>query len=213
MLPIILLHQQICKRRDYINQLLQQANLNFTHPDVLFFDEVEKLGIEKIRKIQDFFNLKPYQTKQPALVIISSENLTPEAQNSLLKILEEPTHESLIILGAEREEQLLPTILSRCQIINLKHEDKNNQQLLEEYQPTIKKLAKADIEERFQIIDKITDKEAFLTVLLIYYHQHLVDLQDKEVDFLKDLMRAEQWVRQYVNPRAILEYLMLKMPN
>lgn len=53
-------------------------------------------------------------------VVHRAENCTPEAVNSLLKFLEEPTPNTYAILTAENESKLLPTIISRCQKIRLK---------------------------------------------------------------------------------------------
>lgn len=76
------------------------------------------VGIELIRSMQKSISLKPYQSMEKSVVIENAQNLTIEAQNALLKILEEPPLNTFIFLIATNED-FLPTVLSRCQVIKL----------------------------------------------------------------------------------------------
>lgn len=73
----------------------------------------------------------------------------------------------------------------------------------------IEKLIGSSIEERFEFIEKLKDKESFLLSLVAYFHKKL----PSNAEFVKELLQAEKWAKQNVNIRAILEYLMLKMPT
>lgn len=90
------------------------------HPDVLFInsDNQEAIKIEQTRELKHYFTLSPYEANYKVAVIEQAGRLTIEAQNSLLKILEEPSKNSIIILIAKAKQNLLPTIVSRCQILN-----------------------------------------------------------------------------------------------
>jgi len=177
------------------------------HPDLLYIRSGEKLGIAESRKIKEHFSLKPYSAKGRVVVLEDASVMTDEAQNALLKTLEELPKEALLILGADTDANLLPTVLSRCQIIrseNLQPSPPNA-----EFDQDIEKLLSAGMEERFGAIEKLKNKEEFLAALVAYFHQDV----SKNRDFLTKLLQAEEWAKQNVNIRAILEYLMLVMPH
>ena len=90
--------------------------LNNTHPDILILEIQEdknSLTINQARSAIDFLSYKPQIGKCRVLIIDEAENLTDEAQNALLKILEEPPKDSLVILTSSQIQRLLPTVLSR----------------------------------------------------------------------------------------------------
>ncbi|MBN2411198.1 DNA polymerase III subunit delta' [candidate division KSB1 bacterium] len=74
------------------------------------------IGIDKIRELRHVSNLKPMEGKR-IVIITEAHNMTAEAANSLLKILEEPPGFMHLILITSRLNTLLPTIISRCQEI------------------------------------------------------------------------------------------------
>lgn len=219
MIPYLLIHSNNSRRVKEVEKILLENDFSLNHPDLLIFKEDEKLGIEQAKKIQQFLSLKPYQAKGQAVVIIAAENFTLDAQNALLKTLEEPPEEAIIILGVSSEEQLLPTIISRCKTVNLS--DENPQVISLKYQKDIEKLLPLDMEKRFQYIEKLDSREGFLSALTAYFRNQLLsnDVQPPRLhkktinNFLQNLTEAEKWAKQNVNIRAILEYLMLKMPS
>lgn len=94
---------------------------NFNHPDVRWItphSPSRNILIEDIRNIQEDISLKPYESKKKIYIILEADSMTEEAANCLLKTLEEPTGDSLLILTASISDRLLPTILSRCQKVN-----------------------------------------------------------------------------------------------
>lgn len=76
-------------------------------------------GIDQVRLIQKNISLKPIAGTVKAVILYNAQFLTIEAQNALLKTLEEPPSDTIIILASNKKEALLPTILSRCTIIDL----------------------------------------------------------------------------------------------
>lgn len=82
--------------------------------------EAKSLGIDVVRFLRGEAALTPFEGAWKVFVIPEAENMTPESQNALLKTLEEPPSQVVILLTALREESLLPTIVSRCQIFNLR---------------------------------------------------------------------------------------------
>jgi len=99
-----------------------EENQIFSHPDFFSISGTNSIGIEQIRDLEKRLVLKPYRAKIKVVVIDGAEKLTLPAQNALLKTLEEPPENSLIILTSERKDLLLPTIVSRCQVFRLKGE-------------------------------------------------------------------------------------------
>ncbi len=77
----------------------------------------DSLKIEYIRQLQKDINLKPYEGKKKVFIIDNAHNLTAEAANALLKILEEPPPGSLIILISAKPALLFKTIISRCKMM------------------------------------------------------------------------------------------------
>lgn len=92
---------------------------NLNHPDVhwIISDDSSYIKIEQIRRVSQEINLKPFEGKFKVFIILDAQNLTEEASNSLLKTLEEPPLNSLIILTTSRIKKIFPTIISRCQKI------------------------------------------------------------------------------------------------
>ncbi len=76
----------------------------------------ESIKIEQIRELQRQLSLKPYSGKYKIAVIPEAHLMTVQAQNALLKTLEEPLGQAILILTSLSEYLLLPTIVSRCQI-------------------------------------------------------------------------------------------------
>lgn len=94
------------------------------HPDI-FYVKGEKpgvLGVEDIRKqINDTIRIKPYQSRWKVYIVDGAEKMTVQAQNALLKTMEEPPEYAVILLLTENYELLLPTITSRCVMLKLRH--------------------------------------------------------------------------------------------
>ncbi|HEX9080588.1 MAG TPA: DNA polymerase III subunit delta' [Desulfuromonadaceae bacterium] len=75
------------------------------------------IGIEQLREMQREVALRPYEAPRKACIIEPAERMSVNAANSLLKTLEEPPGNALIILLTENADMLLPTIRSRCQVV------------------------------------------------------------------------------------------------
>jgi DNA polymerase-3 subunit delta' len=106
------------------------------HPDIMWVSPGGKsrvIKIEQIRKIQDFLSWKPYEGKVKVCVVIDAHTLKIEAGNALLKTLEEPPKNSVLILVTDSPELLLPTIRSRMQGVRFSNLPQNTvAEILEE---------------------------------------------------------------------------------
>lgn len=73
--------------------------------------------ISQIRALRTQLSLKPYHNGRRVVLIDGADLLTDEAQNALLKLIEEPPADTLVILATDRLTCLLPTVRSRCALI------------------------------------------------------------------------------------------------
>ncbi len=212
MLVKILISPLLESRIRGAEEILTQIQLTQKHPDVLWFPNHSKLGVEQANTIREHLSLKPYSANNRAIVIESAQNFTLDAQNALLKTLEEPPENAVIILGAETEHNLLPTVLSRCNVEFLEKTPFLGRDI-ENYDRSVEGLIDMSLEERFEYIEKLKDREGFLQTLIIFFQKQLKSQPGNGIlEFAKDLLQAEEWVKSNGNIRAILEYLMLKIP-
>lgn len=79
----------------------------------------ESFGIDSVREIISEANKKPYEFNKKIIIIYGGEKLTSQAQNALLKTIEEPPEGVFIIITSSSNERILDTIKSRCQIYKL----------------------------------------------------------------------------------------------
>lgn len=77
------------------------------------------IGITEIRSLKAKLNLKPFNSSHKLAVLLNFEKATHEAQNAFLKTLEEPPGQTIIVLTSPNADLLLPTLVSRCQVIHL----------------------------------------------------------------------------------------------
>ncbi|HEU4836671.1 MAG TPA: DNA polymerase III subunit delta' [Pyrinomonadaceae bacterium] len=88
------------------------------HPDVgLVVAPRRVLRVEQMRQIEKEANFRPFEGKARVFLIDEADKLNDASANALLKVLEEPPRTSHLILITARPAMLLPTILSRCQMI------------------------------------------------------------------------------------------------
>ncbi len=91
------------------------------HPDVRVIEAVNgTIKIDQMRAVQREVALSPHEGRWKVYIIRQMERATTEAANCLLKTLEEPPTQVILMLTAGEIDQLLPTIISRCQVLNLR---------------------------------------------------------------------------------------------
>jgi len=88
------------------------------HVDVHWFRPINNsIAISQARELEKYMYLRPYESDKKVFIICDAQYLTIESSNALLKTLEEPSGNSVIILIVNDVANLLPTISSRCQKI------------------------------------------------------------------------------------------------
>lgn len=124
------------------------------------FDQViigseKQIGIKDIKILQEKTLLKPFKSKQKIVALNAEEGITTEAQNALLKILEEPPANTIIILIVNNKNIVLPTILSRCKIIELNSQALYSEEKLRDYEIEFDKFIKLNWGERLKLAETL----------------------------------------------------------
>ena len=97
--------------------------LSKNHPDCIYVthEKPGSIGVEDIRKqVNGTVGIRPYSGEYKVYIIDEAEKKTGQAQNALLKTIEDPPGYAVILLLATNQEAFLPTILSRCVKLSLK---------------------------------------------------------------------------------------------
>lgn len=97
--------------------------LSDNHPDIIrvTHEKPNTISVDDIRtQVNNDVAIKPYSSPRKVYIINEAEKMTVQAQNALLKTLEEPPEYTVILLLTTNVNSLLPTILSRCVVLNMK---------------------------------------------------------------------------------------------
>lgn len=110
------------------DNIISKTVENRTYPDLIIIDtKKEQVKIDDIRRIEDKFSQTSINQLGIKIYIINLiENLRPNEANALLKFLEEPLDNTYAILTTENEYSILPTILSRTEIVRFSSVNKND---------------------------------------------------------------------------------------
>lgn len=121
--------------------------MSYNNPDIIYVNREEDkkiLSVDVVReKINNDIVLKPYSGKYKVYIVPEAEKMNPQAQNAILKTIEEPPSYAIIILLTTNHNALLQTILSRCITIQMK--------------PIETALIKKELTEKYQIVDYQSD--------------------------------------------------------
>lgn len=95
---------------------MQQADLHVVQADI----EGGIMKVENIRDLMHSLTLTPFESAYRVALLLRFGEANESTQNALLKTLEEPNSRVVILATAENEERLLPTIVSRCEVLHLR---------------------------------------------------------------------------------------------
>ena len=126
--------KNLCLNQIIDNQCNCKSCIEFdtnNNPDFLIVEpDGNSIKIEQIRNLQKLIQEKPIISNRKVYIIDNADLMTKEAQNCLLKTLEEPPEYAVIILVGSNENLFLPTIKSRCMIL---HFDKISNEEMKRY--------------------------------------------------------------------------------
>ena len=176
------------------------------NPDIYHLFETSEFTIENIRHLRNFLSKKPYNHQTKIIIIENADQLNVESQNALLKTLEDPADNNYFILTTAFLGKLLPTIISRCQVIRL---NKSTPQITG--QPLV---FPSSISQSLQTADSLyRDKNSLLNYLqnqISVYQQLLITNPSSDnVIKINRLTKCYQMLQANVEPRACLDFLLL----
>ena len=100
---------------------------SLSHPDIYkaqLSGKMEAVNVEEVRNICSDAYIRPNEAANKVYIIRNADRMQIQAQNALLKLIEEPPQNILFILCCERKDNLLPTILSRVTVYSLENSEK-----------------------------------------------------------------------------------------
>jgi DNA polymerase III delta prime subunit len=179
----------------------------------------ESIGIEDVKKLQKEMVYQPYQEQFQIGVIFNAHNLTTEAQNALLKTLEEQPATTEYILLVNNERNLLPTIISR----GIRHYVKTGAPK-KEARAGRPEVLDMDLIEQFTLIEKLAKEggvDALLESLLRYFRDSLREgikkgTEEKVVANRKGIetvTTAQVRLKANGNKKLVLENMMLHLQD
>lgn len=186
----------IAKLLDLLGQQLTPNN-----PDIF---NVDDYSIEKIREIQQYLSQKPYSHQNKVVIIKNIDKLQNEAQNALLKILEEPGPNNYFILTSNNPGKINSTILSRC------HQIRSKLTHSQEIKLTFGQNIKDSLLQSEQLV---TDKSVFLDFLISQqsaFHRQLVKKPSLETKAILDKINTGiAMFHSNIDPKSILDFILI----
>lgn len=155
-------------------------------PDIIFIrhEKPNTISVEEIRtQLNNDIVIRPYSSKYKIYIVPHADKMSVQAQNALLKTIEEPPEYAVIILLTENAEILLPTIRSRCVILKLRN---IKDQLIKKY-----------LMEQMEIPDYKADICAAFAqgnmgkAISLASSEHFNDIKEEIVHLLRDINEME----------------------
>jgi DNA polymerase-3 subunit delta' len=170
------------------------------------------IGILRMHELKKWVNIKPYSGENKIAFIHNAHLLTEEAQNSILKLLEEPHNDTTIILICNNYQSLLPTIISRCQIL----EDKGREIIEQGFIQKFMAMGTLEKFEYIELFEKVENKkfaiENFLKMLLNYFRAQLLEKKDKTIiEKLNLISEAKGLIDANVPAKNVLDNLLIQL--
>ncbi|MDQ5893089.1 MAG: polymerase subunit delta [Patescibacteria group bacterium] len=179
------------------------------NPD-FFHEKYEVLGIDESRRIKELHLSKSFLEGNKKIFIIEASGMTHEAQNSLLKIFEEPHEHSHFFLIMPSADILLPTLRSRLLILEKQENEGSTSEVV--------KFLKLSQKDKVAFVDdlakRISDEEATKSDALEFLAQLELTLHKNGVEKNSNALKAILKARDYMNDRSpsikqLLEYVAL----
>ncbi len=204
-------------RKNYIDTFSTKEHIS-PFDQTVISTETSSIGIEMIRDMQKTLYFKPLKGEKKLIVFENAQTLTPEAQNALLKILEEPPLHTYFFLSSSTSNAFLPTILSRCKLLVLQEETKDieeetQQAFITQYQQLIQE----DISYKLALAETLSsDKQKaqeWLETMIQIVHKKLLENLHESGEVARVLQQFQEAYTilqtTNVNLRLLLEHTFL----
>lgn len=187
-------------------------NLKLIQPDRE--KDIYKIHIEDIRGLKSFMSLSPHSSPYKLAVIDDADAMTIEAANAMLKVLEEPPKQAVIILVTSKPKSLPKTILSRCETVVFPPTKEIETKEMTEALSELRKVARQSIAERIKYAKKIYEKDNYTELVNLWLRSLRLHLVSKPTSapVLKNLLRLSQTISQpQYNHRIALETFFINL--
>lgn len=216
MQSFLLISNDSTEQKKYLETFHKEQEISIFDRTIL--DEEGSLGIAHIRELQKKLFLAPNQSKAKSIIVHHANTLTIEAQNALLKMLEEPPSFVFIFLLTPKADVLLPTILSRCQIIMLERNPTEQQTLSEEKEQELQILTNGTLGQKLVLAEKISSEKQnasqWIEQAIRYFREKMLTAEEKKpyVFLLETLQEVYHHIQTTnVNNRLLLEHMLLTL--
>ncbi|MCB9813634.1 MAG: hypothetical protein H6772_04480 [Pseudomonadales bacterium] len=195
--------------------ILNNPSFRFMNP------EGESIKIEDVRNFNQDLSFSNYDLNRRYFVFFNSDLATLQAQNAALKSIEEPPVNTQIVLLTTTIEKLLPTIISRCEVVSLKKsllaQNRNFTQIAQIYKTILSSKHFELIEFSNTYKDRV-DADKLLSNLLNFLHQELTNkssIYPKNTisRHLKIILETLKMLSQNTNTKLTIENCFFKMIN
>ena len=196
--------------------------LSGNHPDLIYVthEKPASIGVDDIREqINDTIQIRPYSSYYKIYIVDEAEKMTVQAQNALLKTLEEPPAYAVIILLTNNKDRLLDTILSRCVTMTLGsvREEKIVQFLKDHTEAKDEDIKFAasfslgNIGKAMHVVNTPEFKEMFQEAMNILIHIKTIEVYEI-IAYLKDLKAYKDEIYDFLDVLTVWyrDMLMLK---
>ena len=169
----------------------------------------KQISIDQIREIKRHIYQKPVKAKVKFVVVKDADMLTTEAQNALLKLLEEPPSHAVIVLATQRKQKLLPTIRSRTVEINTNPQKKHSSGNIE--------FPDRDFDKALAVLSQVESPMKWVDLQIENYYQMLLTAVDKNnkdeiaavLAKIENLSYSKKLIEANVNAKFVLFNLAL----
>lgn len=209
----LIIGKPIVKAKNFALEFCQKEKINKF--DINLIESEKAIGIAQVREFQKKIYLKPFKSDKKAVILNTEFGITTESQNALLKVLEEPPKNTIIIILAKSAEEILPTIVSRCKLVLLDKEI-YAQKSLEGFEKIMLSLKEKGVGEKLKLAqDNGKDKETallFIEGLLIASESLLKNNHFEFLNSAKKLQLAYTEIKSTnANLRLVMENLFLNI--
>lgn len=185
-----------------------------SHPDLTIIESDNGIGIDQIRNLSRKMSLSAYDSLTKIAIIKDAHSMNREAQSALLKLLEEPKGDTLLMLLCDHAELLLDTIVSRAQEIRFPF---TKTQAVKDFSLKLKELQKVSFSKRFAFAKEMADsgqtKELVESWIADFQKELSNNVDSKK--YLDRVKRMEKVLRTLkttnANERLALEQILIEI--
>lgn len=196
--------------------LLEKFNIKHEANPDFFYEKFESLGIDDSRRIKEIHLSKSFESGSKRIFIIETSAITHEAQNSLLKMFEEPNADSHFFLIMPSPHTLLPTLRSRLLILDSRDDVPQGVETISKVEEFLKLSKKDKVAFVGELAKDISDEKLNKSDAIEFLAALEVFIYNKYGTSKPGVMKAILKARDYMNDRSasvkqLLEYVALNM--